>query len=184
MLHKSFEEMGIPTGYGSKQLLFSPAANALVIQTQSAHKNWRPERLYFRHTDWDKYRPIGQPGDLHSQEYPFVHPSKPLVAYNTMEHRFFIDAGGEEFHGGDWDSLNIFNLEVGEQIDSVSRQNLRLPSDIVRGWIVRLVAFCDSGLYVTAGLSKDGSRIDYFVAELDLAKHVLEPIALLPATFM
>jgi len=83
MWNRSIQEMGIPSGYAFKQLLFSPVAGALVVQTQTAEKNWRPERLYFRHIDADKYRPIGQPGDLVSQDYPFLHPSKPLVAYTV-----------------------------------------------------------------------------------------------------
>ncbi len=86
MLNRSFEEMGIPPGYGFKQLLFSPVANTVVVQTQSAGHNWRPERLYFRKAESDKYRNIGEPGDLTSQEFPFAHPSKPLLAYNSLQH--------------------------------------------------------------------------------------------------
>ena len=111
MWSRSFQEMGIPQGYGFKQLLFSAAANALVVQTQSAEKNWLPERLYFRHIDSDRYSPVGQPSDLVSQDYPFVHPSKPLIAYNCLEHHFSVDAQGEEHHGADWDSLIIYKLE-------------------------------------------------------------------------
>ena len=61
---------------------------------------------------------------------------------------------------------------------------LRLPTGIVRGWISTLVAFTDMGLFVQAGLSKDASRMDYVVAELDLSEHVLKPIVSLPATFI
>jgi hypothetical protein len=90
MLNRSFQEMGIPPGYGLKELLFSPVANALVVQMQPSGGNWRPERLYFRHTTSDKYRPIiGEPDHLTSQEFPFVQPTKPLLAYNSMQHRFF-----------------------------------------------------------------------------------------------
>ena len=176
--------MGIPSGYGFKQLLFSPVANALVLQTQSAGHNWRPERLYYRHTASEKYQNIGEPGDLTSQEFPFVHTSKPLLAYNSMQHRFTLDAQGGERHGGDWDSLKLFNLELGVEIDSINQDVLHLPTGVVRGWISRLVAFGDSGLFVQAGLSKDGSRMDYVVAELDLPQRILKPIAALPATFM
>jgi len=133
MFNRSFQEMGIPSGYGFKQLLFSPAANALVAQTQSAGHNWRPERLYFRYAASDKYRNIGEPGDLTSQEFPFLHSSKPLLAYNSMQHRFTVDAQGEERHSGDWDSLKLFNLESGVEIDSINQDTLRLPPGVVRG---------------------------------------------------
>ena len=72
MFSKSFEEMGIPQGYGFKQLLFSLVANALVLHTCSASDNWRPERLFYRHLAWDRYRIMANPDDLISQESPFL----------------------------------------------------------------------------------------------------------------
>ena len=176
--------MGIPQGYGFKQLLFSPVASALVVQAVSAEKNWRPERLYFRRVNSDKYNLIGQPGDLVSQEYPFLHPSKPLVAYNCLKHHFFADAEGKERHGGDWDSLIVYDLQTGVEVEHINRDTLTLPQGIIRGWVSTLVAFNDSGLFVQAGLSEATSRMDYVIAELDLSQHVLKPLVALPATFM
>jgi hypothetical protein len=139
MWNRSFQEMGIPSGYGFKQLLFTPVAHALVVQTQSAEKNWRPERLYFRHIDASQYTPIGQPGDLVSQEYPFLHPDKPLIAYNCLKHQFSVDAQGDERHGADWDSLNIYNLQTGMGVEQINQETLSLPPGIARGWISTLV---------------------------------------------
>lgn len=184
MWNKSFQEIGIPPGYGFKQLLFSPAARALVVQAQSSEKNWRPERLYFRHIDSDKYNSIGQPADLISQDFPFVHPSKPLLAYNCLKHLFSLDAEGKERHGGEWDSLNLHNLESGVEVGCINRNTLIMPAGIVSGWISTLVAFTDSGLFVHSGLSREGRQIDYVVAELDLSGRTLKPIVALPATFM
>ena len=128
--------------------------------------------------------PIGQPGDLVSQDYPFVHPSKPLVAYNCLKHHFSVDAQGEERHSADWDSLNLYSLESEAEVEQIDRDTLSLPPGIAKGWISTLIGFTDTGLFVQAGLSKDGSRMDYVIAELDILKHVLKPIAALPATFM
>jgi hypothetical protein len=184
MLNKSFQEMGIPPGYGFKQLLYSPVINTLVVQTWSGGHKWRPERLYFRKAALDTYQSIGAPGNLTSQEYPFVHPSKPLLAYLSMHHRFALDIQGEERHSGDWDSLSIFNLESGAEVTSINQNSFHLPTGVVRGWIASIVAFGDSGLFVTAGLSVNGSRMDYFTAEVDLAQQTLKPITALPATFI
>lgn len=183
MLHKSFEEMGIPSGYGFKQLFFSPVANALVLQTCSASEGWRPERLYFRHTDSEEYRLVGIPDDLASQESPFVHPSKPLLAYVSVQHAFSLDADGRERHSGRWDSLHVVGLENVAEVHSVNEQTLRLPNGINRGWICEIVAFGDSGLFVKAALSKHESSFEYFIAELD-ALQGLRPIAALSAVFM
>jgi hypothetical protein len=101
-----------------------------------------------------------------------------------MQHHFTLGAQGEERHSGDWDSLKLFNLESGVEIDSINQDTLHLPPGVVRGWISRLVAFCDSGLFVQAGLSNDGSRVDYVVAEIDLAQRALKPVVVLPVTFI
>jgi hypothetical protein len=183
MFHRSFEEMGIPPLYAFKQLLFSPPANALVLQTCSARDNWRPERLYFRHTEWDKYRPIGNPGDLVSQGSPFVHPSKPLLAYTSVQHGFSLDAEGHEQHHGSWHSLQIVSLETGLAVRSIIQDTIRPSEGFTRGWICEIVAFGDSGLFVKAALSKNESLVEYFIAELD-AEQILKPIAALPAVFM
>ena len=86
-----------------------------------------------------------------------------------------MDAQGEEQHSADWDSLRLFDLELGVEIDSINEDNLHLPTGVVRGWISDIVAFGDSGLFVKAGLSKDSSRI---------VQRSLKPIVALPAAFI
>jgi hypothetical protein len=183
MFPTSFEEMGVPAGYGFKQLLFSPVANALVLQTCSASDSWRPERLFFRHLTWDRYQTIGKPDDLISQESPFLHPSKPLLAYVSMEHKFSMDEEGQELHHGNWHGLHIVSLDRGSETQSVSEESIILPAGTTRGWICEIVSFGDSGLFVKAALSKNESVVEYFVAELDAGQNV-KPIAKLPAVFM
>jgi hypothetical protein len=126
MFSKSFEEMGIPPGYGFKQLLFSPVANALVLQTCSARDNWRPERLFYRHLAWDRYQIIANPNHFISQESPFLHPSKPLLAYVSTQHQFSLDEEGKECHSGNWHGLHIVNLERGSETQSVSEESITL----------------------------------------------------------
>jgi hypothetical protein len=184
MLNKSFEEMGISPGYGFKKLLFSSVANSLVVQTRSAGRNWRPERLYFRHVTSHKYRSIGQPAELTSQEFPFLHPSKPLLAYNSQQHRFDLDAQGNEQHVADWHSLTIFDLDSGTEIASLDEGILDLPTDVTRGWIASIVGFSEAGLFVTAGLSTSASRMDYSIAKIDFEQRSLQPVTALPAVFM
>ena len=183
MFPTTFQDMGIPIGYAFKRLLFSPIANVLVLQACPAEDNWRPERLYFRQTVWDKYRLVDNPSDLVSQESPFVHPSKPFLAYNSLQHEFSLDADGQEQHHGEWHSLQIFNLESGSVSRSVTPDTLRLPAGYTRGWICEIVAFGDSGLFVKVGLAKNESSFGYFIAELDPEQN-LRPLFELPAVFM
>ena len=179
----SFEQVGIPVGYGFKQLLFSPVANTLVLQTCSASDNWRPERLYFRQIDWDQYRAIEVANDLISQESPFIHPSKPLLAFVSVQHQFAVDGEGRELHSGNWHSLQILNVATGAEVQSVNESNLRLPVGAKRGWVCEIVAFGDSGLFVKAAMSKGDHSFEYFIAELDTSMS-LKPLATLPAVFM
>lgn len=183
MLPTTFQEMGIPVGYGFKQLLFSPLANCVVLQACSVSDNWRPERIFFRRSDWDKYRILGNPADLVSQESPFIHPSKPLLAYNSQQHVFSLDGEGRERHAGDWHSLEVVSLEDGSAVRSVNYDTLRLPAGFMRGWICEIVAFADAGLFVHAALSHTGESFGYYVAELDDSL-MLKPLFQLPAVFM
>ena len=178
-----FEDMGIPPGYGVKQLLFSPAANVLVLQIHSAGEAWRPERLYFRGIGSDKYSPIGAPSLLVSQERPCIHSSKPLVAFNQMQHKFSLNAAGEELHSGDWHSLEVVSLETGLPVRTVRPDTLRLPSEFRHGWIYDVVAFGDHGLFVNAGLSYNMKAFVYFIAQLDESGE-LKPLVELPAVFL
>jgi hypothetical protein len=183
MFPTTFQDMGIPAGYAFKHLLFSPTANVLVLHACSAEDNWRPERLYFRQTVWNKYRLVGNPGDLVSQESPFVHPTEPLLAFNSLRHEFLLDTDGQEQHHGDWHSLQLLSLESGSVIRSITPDTLRLPVGVTRGWICEIVAFGAAGLFVKAGLSKNESSIVYCIAELDVEQN-LKPLFELPAVFM
>jgi hypothetical protein len=81
-------------------------------------------------------------------------------------------------------SLRIYDLKLGVEVDSVNRDSLNVPTGIVRSWISSIVAFSESALFVQAGISRDGSRTDYVIAELDLSGRSLKPIAELPGTFI
>lgn len=118
-----------------------------------------------------------------SQESPFLHPSKPLLAYVSAQHRFSLDEEGKERHSGNWNRLHTVDLESGSETQSVSEESIILPAGTKRGWICEIVSFGDSGLFVKAALSKNEEVVEYFISELDAAQ-TLKPIAALPAVFM
>jgi hypothetical protein len=161
----------------------SPVSNALVLRTCSARDNWRPERLFYRRLAWDRYRIIANPDHLMSQESPFLHSSKPLLAYVSTQHQFSLDEEGIESHSGNWHGLHIVNLENGLETQFASEESITLPPGTERGWICEILSFGDSGLSVKAALSKNEAAFEYFVAELDATQNV-KPIAALPAVFM
>ena len=58
---------------------------------------------------------IGKPDDLISQESPFLHSAKPLLAHISNQHKFSLDEEGKERHHGNWHGLHIVNLESGSE---------------------------------------------------------------------
>ncbi len=186
MLYKSFEEMGIPPGYGFKRLLFCPAVDTLVVQTQSI-ANWRPERLYARPIVGERYESIGTPAELVSQEDPVLSPSHSLLAYNTLLHSFRLDSEGNELHGGDWQAIRVVDLRLGTETHVIDRETLHLPDRDIEVWIDSLLAFaeCPEVLHVVAALKRASSfTVERYVSELQLSSGLVRPLANLPASFL
>ena len=186
MIHKSFEDMGIPQGYGFKQLLFCPSANKLVVHAESV-RHWRPERLYIRHLSSDRYELVDSPADMISQEHPVVSNSKPLLAYNALLNKFDVNEEGEERHYGEWESLNIVNLAAPSELRRLAPNTIRFPEGVDDGWISSILSFNDAAtsLNVIAGISRNKRlSMEYYVCDLDLETGVLRPITILPAAFM
>lgn len=185
-LHRSFKEMGIPAGYGRKQLLFCPAAETLVVQVESVG-NWRPERLLMRAITSERYTPVGSPADMVSQEDPVVSNSKPLLAYNGMLHKFDIGPEGEERHFGEWESLKVIDLIAGSEAATIDRQSIHFADGVTDGWISSILSFAgeSDALHVVAAMSRDRRQtMEYHLSELHLQSGVLHSIANLPAIFL
>jgi hypothetical protein len=184
MLHKSFEDLGIPPKYGFKHLLFCPSANVLVVQTQSGTDDWRPERLYYRATAAERYLPVAQDSDLVSHEDPVVAISRPLLAYRTSLHNFFADAEGLQRHGANWESVRVFDLQARADIHVIDSRKIKFPQKTTYGSISNLLGFAESGdiLHVVAALSDDEQlTTNYFLSELNMQTGVVRPLATLPA---
>jgi hypothetical protein len=158
MSHKSFEDIGIPPGYGFKRLLFNPPTQTIIVHVEAV-RHWRPERLYLRSVASERYTAIGSPGDMISQECPVTSNSQPLLAYIAIRHKFDVDAGGEERHSGNWESLNLVNLMDGTDRSMVDFRTIGFPTEVTRGWVASLLSF-GSGphlLHVVCALQKSES---------------------------
>ncbi len=187
MPHKSFEDVGIPPEYAFKRLLFCAPADTLVVQTRTRTRQWRPERLLYRHTRSQRYVPVGRPGEMVSQDDPVVSPSSTLLAYNTNVHKFEPDAEGIERHSADWECLRIFDLSAGVERQVIDKSMLSIPAGTTRGWISKLLSFAEpsDALHVVVALCDDPQgSVDYHVAALNVRTADLRLLALLPAVFM
>ena len=184
MLHKSFEEMGIPAGYGFKNLLYCAAADTLVVQLEPL-QGWRPERLYLRSNGSEQYDLLGEPEEMISQDDPVVLCAHPLLAYNTLRHSFSNDAGGAELHGADWEAVHVFDLRSKAETHVVDRETLHLPDQNIDVWISRVLGFADHEcLHVVSAFSRDKLLMNYYVSELHLPTGLVRPLVNLPAAFL
>jgi hypothetical protein len=186
MLHKSFEEMGIPSGYGFRKLLYCASAGVLIVQTQPL-QGWRPDRLLARSSSAERYEPIGTPDEVVSQDDPVVSCSHPLLAYNSMRHSFRLDEEGKELHAATWEAVRVLDLTGGRETHVVDRETLHLPDRTLDVWIVSLLGFADSHecLHIVAGFSREyPSNISHYVSELHLPSGLVRPLVNLPAAFL
>jgi hypothetical protein len=186
MQQKNFEEMGIPSGYGFRNLLYCVAADVLIVQTQPL-QGWRPDRLYARPIGAERYEPIGSPDELVSQDDPVVSCAQPLLAYNTMRHSFRPDEEGNELHGANWEAIRVLDLRTRTEAHVIDQETLHLPDRNLEVWITSVLGFADSHecLHVVAGFSREyPANISHYVSELHLPTGLVRPIVNLPATFL
>lgn len=185
MQSKNFEEMGIPAGYGFRNLLYCSPADALIVQAQPRHGQG-PFRLYARRAGGDRYEPILATHESISQEDPTVLCSHPVLAYNTLHHTIESGEAGNEWPGANWEAVRVLDLRSMTETHVVDRETLHLPDRNLDVWIARLLGFADSHecLHVVAGFSRDKTTINYYVSELHLPTGLVRPMVNLPATFL
>lgn len=185
MQYKSFEEMGIPSGYAFRNLLYCSPADVLIAQAEP-RSGQGPNRLYYRPAGSDRYEPIGAPDELISQEDPTVLCSHPLLAYNTLRHSLQSGEAGNNWPGTNWDAVRLLDLRSMTEKHIVDHETLHLPDRNIDVWIARLLGFADSHecFHVVAGFSRDKATINYYVSELHLPTGLVRPIVNLPATFL
>jgi len=175
---------GIPSGYAYPKLLYNPVSEMLIIQLEGVDE-LRPKRLYMKHKDASKYEQVGSPDDKTSYEDPVVSMNRPLLAFNIETWQKH-----EQGVSGDWKELQVLDVKTGTNVRSVRKGELILPQGFRDGWISDLIALSDDGdrLYIKAAFCRSGksgprSRVNYFLAVLDLVSKRVETLSELRAVF-
>lgn len=176
--------LGIPIGYAYPKLLYNPASETLIIQVEGADE-LRPRRLLIKRKDAPKYEQVGSPDDMTSYEDPVVSMKQPLLAFNVQTWQKI-----ERGVSGDWKELLVFDLNTRTNVHSVKKGELVLPQGFSDAWICDLIALSDDGarLYIKGALCRAGkngprSRVNYFLAALDLVSKQIETLAELRGVF-
>ncbi len=178
--------MGIPHGYGLRNLLFCARANILVVQARPTD-GWRPDRLFVRPVSGERYQPLGTPAEMVSQEDPVLSSAGPLLAYKTEVHSFRIDEKGNELHSANWETTRVLDLSTGSETHVVDRETLHLPDSNTEVWVSRLLSFAERAdtVHIVAAIRhRDAYVVDYYISELHLSSSLVRPLAPLPAAFL
>jgi len=156
---------GLPSGYTSHKLLYSNAAEMLILELRASSAFVLPTRLFTRHKSSEAYEQIGTPAEDVSYESPVTCESLPVVVFNSLKR-------GKT--GGDWEGVYAFNLNTRELVVCVSREQLQLSEAHGRLWILELVSLSEDArtLYGKIGVEKivsSATIVYYYLAKVDLS---------------
>jgi hypothetical protein len=171
----SFEALGFPHRSTILRVAISMPARSLVVQFQVQTDRNPSRRLFARRFDEKMYHALVPHEEGHDIQDPTPSPTTPQVYFNRFLYR---DREGN--WGGNWDGLY--------RVDCESRAVERLLSRS-ENFISNILGISGDGasLYVVgsaAASEADACRIQYGVAELDLATLEMRPLTALRATFV
>ncbi len=170
-----FEALGFPHRSTILRVAVSMPARSLVVQFHVQTDPASSRRLFARRFDEKKYHALVSHEEGHDIESLAPSPTTPHVYFNRYLRTYF-----EGNWGGNWDGLYRVDCE------SLHVECLLSPST---GFISKILGISGDGasLYVVGGAAAPeagGCRIEYGVAELDLATLEMRPLTALQATFV
>jgi hypothetical protein len=182
-----WQEVGMPDGYTTSQLLYNPAAETVVLEVKAINGDFRPKRLLIRHRQSDRYEEIASLAEDVSYESPVTCEKQPIVVFNCKKYRRQSDG---KFVAADWEGIYLIDLKTKEVVPCLSKEKFRVPAPYdERGWVTEIRAISDDAAhaYVIVGLGRRTSEkevsYDYHLASLDLKTTQLELISHLKNTF-
>ena len=178
-------DVGIRGRAGILALLYNRPARQLVAHLEQPGSSSRWVRsLYHRDVLGISYSLVPGSGDDFNHESPVSCNDDPFVFFLVLRAR----QGGDGSGGFDWESISKLALPSGEVSQVLSR--LELPEACIRAWVSSILRVAPDLKYVTGvvglELPIDGatSRIEYWLADIELGTGEIEGIAKLPTPFL
>jgi hypothetical protein len=143
--------IGIERHFRPITTVYNPASSTIVASVERRSTDVFDRRLFFRHFSERSYRPLGSPAaDIH---YDGLITSPTLPAIYYMVRRITKRERQGEF-GGDWLSVDRFDLVQHTAESLITRDGLQLPEPYSRGWVSQLfnVSPEDSAVFCACGL--------------------------------
>ena len=143
-------------------------ASGIIIASVERRSAERLSRLFFRHSSERSYRPLGSPApDIHYKDL-LTSPTLPVIYYTVW--RFTKCPGEQGGYGGDWLSVDRFDLGQHTTDTLITKGSLQLPQPYSGGWVSSLfsVAPDDSAIFCSCGLMErpEKGRVHYWACSI------------------
>lgn len=177
------EAIGIPPDLRPLRTVYNAVASVLVASVEHHSSDRFERRLFFRHTSDRAYRSVGcPPSDVHYDD--LVTSSTQAAIYYTVLHITKTERSGE--FGGDWQSVDRFDLEKQTADTIISRGAMQFPEHYARCWVSRLygVATDDSALYCSCAFQgAEKGKVDYWLCSVTPHAQVVTLLSRLEAVW-
>jgi len=180
---KSLDEVGLPAASQVLRLAYHEPSRTVIAHLRPA-KGPSGGKLFFRWATATEYQPVWDCPAGTSVESFALDPSRPALYFLTNTWQDRVDGSW----AGNWDALHRFDLAE-HRHDELTRYGQLLPArGYAQVWLCGALSVGADGrsLLCTAGLQTpplaDGSsRVEYWVAKLDLKSLTLEAVSELAA---
>ena len=145
--------IGIEHHFRPLQTVYNQASGIIVASVERYSKEAFDRRLFYRRISECVYQQLGSPAsDIHYDNLT-TSSSTPAIFFTVRRVTPHVKAG--EF-GGDWLSIDRFDLGTFKAESIITKDRLQLPGPYSRGWVSQLlgVAFDDSAIFCSCGLER------------------------------
>lgn len=159
--------IGIERHFRPVATVYNPASGIIVASVERHSADVFDRRLFFRHSSERSYRPLGSPApDIHYDDL-VTSPTFPAIYYKVR--RITKSERPGEF-GGDWLSVDRFDLTQQTAETIITKGGLRLPEPYSGGWVSQLFSVTpdDGAILCSCGLERpEKSKVHYWACSIE-----------------
>lgn len=175
------EAIGISPDFRPLRTVYNAVASVVVASVEHHSSDRFERRLFFRHTSERAYHSASSPPpDVHYDD--LVTSSAQATTYYTVRR---ITKRSDGF-GGDWQSVDRFDLKSQTADTVISRGAMQLPEDYAHGWVSRLygVATDESALYCSCAFQgAEKRKVHYWLCRVTPHAQVVTLLSRLEAVW-
>jgi hypothetical protein len=177
------EAIGIPPDLRPLRTVYNAVASVVVASVQHHSSERFERRLFFRHTSERAYRPVGSPPpDVHYDD--LVTSSTQAIIYYTVRRITKSERSGA--FGGDWQSVDRFDLKKQIAETVICRGSMQLPEGYAHGWVSCLygIATDESALYCSCAFQgAEKGKVHYWLCSVTPHAQVVTLLSRLEAVW-